>query len=72
MLKQGQDPKELVMEHCQPECTYWKGKLDRCEIALKNLVNADPTKSCMYPLRDYVTCLDGCVQPKIQTKLVGQ
>ena len=56
MLKQGQDPKEMVMEHCQPECTFWKGKLERCEIALQNLVNADPTKSCMYPLRDYVTC----------------
>ena len=72
MLKRGEDPKELVLEHCKPSCEYWEAKLKRCEVALKNLTSADPSKSCMYPLRDWVTCVDGCVQPKIQTKLVGQ
>jgi len=36
-------------------------KLQRCEVALKNMTNADPELSCMYPLRDWVTCIDGCV-----------
>lgn len=34
--------------------------------------DADPTKSCMYPLRDWVTCVDGCANPKIQNLLTGQ
>ena len=25
----------------------------------------------MYPFRDWVTCVDGCVQPQIQKQLVG-
>merc|ERR1711935_734536 len=72
MLERGEDPKELLIEFCRPQCTFWENKLKRCESALQNMVNADPTKSCMYPLRDYVTCIDACVQPKIQTNLVGQ
>jgi ubiquinol-cytochrome c reductase subunit 6 len=23
--------------------------------------NADPESSCMYPMRDYVTCVEACV-----------
>ena len=25
------------------------------------MANADPELSCMYPLRDWVTCIDACV-----------
>jgi hypothetical protein len=25
------------------------------------MTHADPEASCMYPLRDWVTCVDGCV-----------
>ena len=31
MLKDGEDPKPLVVEECKGECTYWKDKLTRCE-----------------------------------------
>ena len=34
-------------------------RLRRCEIKLKELGGADPEKSCMYPLRDWVTCVEG-------------
>jgi ubiquinol-cytochrome c reductase subunit 6 len=61
MLERGEDPKELLIEFCRPQCDFWEGKLKRCETALQSMVNADPTKSCMYPLRDWVTCIDGCV-----------
>jgi ubiquinol-cytochrome c reductase subunit 6 len=52
MLKNGEDPKELVIQHCQSDCTFYKEKLARCEAVLKSMTNADPEMSCMYPLRD--------------------
>ena len=35
MLKQGKDPKDKLIEHCKPHCTYWKEKLSRCEKKLE-------------------------------------
>ena len=61
MLERGEDPKEIMIEFCKPECSWWKGRLERCELALKNLTHADPSKTCMYPARDWITCLEGCV-----------
>lgn len=61
MLQRGQDPKEMLMESCKPECKNWFDKLKRCETALQTMKNADPEMTCMYPLRDWVTCLEGCV-----------
>lgn len=61
MVEKGQDPKEYMIEVCRPECKAKFDKLQRCETALKNMTDADPELSCMYPLRDWVTCIDGCV-----------
>jgi len=47
MIQQGQDPKDLVIQHCKPQCTFWEQKLKRCEAKLKELVNADPEMSCV-------------------------
>ena len=33
--------------------------------------DADPHKSCLYPFWDWITCLDGCVNPKIFKHLKG-
>jgi ubiquinol-cytochrome c reductase subunit 6 len=71
MLEKGQDPKDYLIEICRPQCTALQQKLQRCEKALKNMTDADPELSCMYPLRDWVTCVDACVQPKIHSQLVG-
>ena len=71
MIEKGQDPKDYLIEVCRPQCTALQQKLQRCEKALKNMTNADPELSCMYPLRDWVTCVDSCVQPKIHSQLVG-
>ena len=62
MLAKGQDPKEYLLEVCRPECKAKADKLHRCEVALKNMTDADPELSCMYPLRDWVTCVDSCVR----------
>ena len=72
MLNKGEDPKEMVMEFCQPQCTFWSGKLERCEEALKKMENADPEKTCLYPSRDYIMCIEACTQTKIQGNLKGQ
>ena len=61
MIEKGQDPKEYLIEVCRPQCTGLQQKLQRCENTLKNMTNADPELSCMYPMRDWVTCVDGCV-----------
>lgn len=61
MLEKGQDPKEYMIEVCRPGCKEKFDKLHRCEAALKSMTNADPELSCMYRLRDWVTCIDGCV-----------
>jgi len=62
MLQKGQDPKDYLIEVCRPQCTSLQQKLQRCETALKNMTHADPELSCMYPLRDWVTCVDSCVK----------
>ncbi len=62
MIQKGQDPKDYLIEVCRPQCTAYQQKLQRCETALKNMANADPELSCMYPLRDWVTCVDSCVR----------
>lgn len=61
MIEKGQDPKDYLIEICRPQCTALQQKLQRCETALKNMTHADPELSCMYPLRDWVTCVDACV-----------
>jgi len=72
MLDRGQDPKDMIIELCKPLCKHWEDKLHRCESALKAMKSTDPERSCMYPVRDWVTCVEGCVQPKIHKFLRGQ
>jgi ubiquinol-cytochrome c reductase subunit 6 len=71
MLKNGEDPKPRVLEECKPLCTQWRAKLERCEQKLEHVVKINPTKTCMYPYRDWVTCVEACVQPIIHNALVG-
>ena len=71
MLKEGENPKPLVLEECKPQCTYWKEKLERCESQLEAIIKVDPTKTCMYPMRDWVTCVEACTQPIIHNQLQG-
>ena len=61
MLARGQDPKPLILEFCKPNWEYWKGKLERWESKLARVIKINPTKTCMYPMRDYVTCIEACV-----------
>lgn len=72
MLEKGQDPKDMMIEVCRPSCHHWEDRLKRCEVKLQQMEHADPEMSCMYPLRDWVTCIDSCVNPRIQSQLVGQ
>jgi len=60
-LARAMDPKPLVLDYCKPHCVYWKEKLERCEKLLETVVKTNPTKSCMYPMRDWVTCVEACV-----------
>ncbi len=71
MLEQGQDPKDWLIGICDNNCVSQRNRLARCEKVLKEMESADATKSCLYPFRDWVTCVDACVQPKIQSQLVG-
>ena len=50
---------------------YWKEKLERCELKLAAVIKVNPTKTCIYPMRDYVTCVEACAQPKIHNTLKG-
>ena len=71
LLGQGIDPKPLVLEYCKPQCKYWKEKLERCEKLLPKVIVVNPSKTCLYPMRDYVTCVEACAQPKIHNQLRG-
>ena len=71
MVEQGINPKPMILEFCKPQCQYWKEKLERCEVKLEQVIKIDPTKTCMYPMRDYVTCVEACAQPKIHNSLIG-
>ena len=35
------------------------------------MIKVNPTKTCIYPMRDYVTCVEACAQPKIHNTLKG-
>ena len=61
MLKEGQNPKDELLKECKPQCKYWKAKLERCETQLEKIIKINPTKTCLYPMRDYVTCVEACV-----------
>ena len=61
LLDRGIDPKPALMEFCEPMCIFWKEKLKRCEKKLEKIIKINPTKSCLYPMRDYVTCVEACV-----------
>lgn len=65
ILDRGIDPKPLLIDFCSKQCIYQKEKLERCESKLDQVVKLNPSKSCLYPMRDWVTCVDSCVQPKI-------
>ena len=71
MIKEGEDPKPLVIEKCKPQCVLWKEKLERCETQLEKIIKVNPTKTCLYPMRDYVTCVEACVQPMIHDQVHG-
>ena len=69
ILDRGVDPKPMVMEFCKPTCVYWKEKLERCEEKLQTIIKINPTKTCLYPMRDYVTCVEACVSFSISSLL---
>ena len=71
MIKDGEDPKPLLLEECRPQCQHWKDKLTRCESALEAIIKVNPTKTCLYPMRDYATCVEACAQPLIHNNLEG-
>ncbi len=61
MLDRNIDPKPELMKLCEPMCVFWKQKLQRCEQKLVEIIKVNPSKSCIYPMRDYVTCVEACV-----------
>jgi len=61
MVMRGMDPKPLIMDFCKPQCIYWKEKLERCESKLEIVIKTNPTKTCLYPFRDWATCVEACV-----------
>ena len=65
IIDRGIDPKPMLMEFCEPMCIFWKEKLERCESKLEQIIKINPSKSCLYPMRDWITCVEACVQPKI-------
>ena len=71
MIAAGEDPKPMVLEECKPLCTKWKNKLERCETLLEVVIKVNPTKTCLYPMRDYVNCVEACTQPTIHNQLKG-
>ena len=60
-MLRGMDPKPLVLDFCKPQCIYWKEKLERCESKLEIVIKTNPTKTCLYPFRDWATCVEACV-----------
>jgi len=60
-LEKGADPKPELMKLCEPLCGHWKNKLTRCEKKLVEIIKVNPSKSCLYSMRDYVTCVEACV-----------
>lgn len=71
MLKNAEDPKPEVKVECEKQCLFWKGKLTRCEQQLELVIKVNPTKTCLYPMRDWVTCVEACTQPIVHNALVG-
>ena len=41
------------------------------EGTLPPIIKVNPTKTCLYPMRDYATCVEACAQPLIHNNLEG-
>mmetsp|Transcript_7583 Transcript_7583/g.14222 ORF Transcript_7583/g.14222 Transcript_7583/m.14222 type:complete len:138 (-) Transcript_7583:3695-4108(-) len=70
-LERGIDPKPKWIEYCKPSCEEEHEVLKRCERGLKIIQAADPEKSCLFRYRQWVECVENCVQPKVFYHLKG-
>ena len=70
-LQRGEDPKEKWIEFCKPSCKHEREVVKRCEQALKIVKSFEPDKSCIFRYRQWVECIEECVQPKIFYNLKG-
>ena len=70
-LERGVDPKEKWIEYCKPSCQAQNAALRRCEDGLKIIQAVDAEKSCIFRYRQWVECIEGCVQPKVFYHLQG-
>lgn len=70
-LQRGEDPKEKWIEFCKPSCHNEHEVVKRCEKALKIIKNYEADKSCLFRYRQWVECIENCVQPKIFYNLQG-
>lgn len=68
-LQRGIDPKEKWIDYCKPSCEAYEGQVKRCEEGLKIVGGGD--KSCIYRYRQWVECVENCVQPKVFYHLKG-
>lgn len=70
-LERGIDPKATWIQYCKPSCKAEQAKLTRCEDAYKIISTVEPERSCIFRYREWVECIEGCVQPKIFYHLRG-
>ncbi len=70
-LNRGEDPKPDFIPYCKLQCKAWGDEYGKCE-KLRTDPNAKSRpETCLYIHREWMECVERCVQPKVLNNLYG-
>ena len=70
-LWRGEDSKPDFISYCNLNCLSWKIQYEDCEKARKDPKAIKKASTCLLMYREYMECLEQCVQPKVVNNLYG-
>ena len=70
-LMRGEDPKSDFIPYCNLMCKGLGDAYAECERARKDPTLQQKSTTCLYLYREYLECVEGCVQPKVVNNLYG-
>ena len=68
-LQRGEDPKPDFIPYCKMQCNDWGKAYENCERIRKDPKGKQTT--CIYMYREWMECVEKCVQPKVLNNLYG-
>ncbi len=67
----GEDPKPDFIPHCETMCHDLGKHYESCEKARTDPKATNKPTTCLHVYREWMECVEGCVQPKVINNLYG-